>query len=127
MNLPIMAHPSFGGVLATSKDSGVSHATLYGTLMRLSSADATVYPNFGGRFSFTKEECVGIARATGETLGSLKPAFPAPGGGMTPERTAEMLEVYGKDFILLVGAGLHRAGPDLTANAARLLGMLEKM
>ncbi|HWP68104.1 MAG TPA: sugar-binding domain-containing protein, partial [Rectinemataceae bacterium] len=83
-------------VLATSKDSGIAHATLYGTLMRLSGADASVYPNFGGRFSFTKEECVGIARATGEPLGPLKQAFPAPGGGMTPERTAEMLEVYGR-------------------------------
>ena len=127
IGLPIMAHPSFGGVLATSKDSGISHATLYGTLMRLSGADATVYPNFGGRFSFTKEECIGIARATGEPLGTLKPAFPAPGGGMTPERTEEMLTVYGKEFILLVGAGLHRNGPDLTANARQLLGMLETM
>jgi len=127
IGLPIMAHPSFGGVLATSKDSGIPHATLYGTLMRLSGADASVYPNFGGRFSFTKEECVGIARATGEHLGALKRAFPAPGGGMTPERTAEMLQVYGKDFILLVGAGLHRNGPDLTANARQLLRMLETL
>ena len=76
VNLPIMAHPSFGGVLATSKDSGISHAVLYGTLMRLSGADATVYPNFGGRFSFTKEECVGIARATGEALGLPEAGFP---------------------------------------------------
>ena len=127
IGLPVMAHPSFGGVLATSKDSGITHATLYGTLMRLSGADASVYPNFGGRFSFTKEECVGIARATGEPLGALKQAFPAPGGGMTPERTAEMLQVYGKDFILLVGAGLHRNGPDLTANAKQLLRMLETL
>lgn len=127
VDLPIMAHPSFGGVLALSKDAGISHATLYGTLMRLSGADATVYPNFGGRFSFSKEECVGIARATGEPLGALRQAFPAPGGGMTPERTEEMLRVYGKEFILLVGAGLHRGGPDLRANAARLLRMLENM
>ncbi|HWR12123.1 MAG TPA: RuBisCO large subunit C-terminal-like domain-containing protein [Rectinemataceae bacterium] len=127
IGLPIMAHPSFGGVLATSRDSGISHAALYGTLMRLCGADASVYPNFGGRFSFTKEECVGIARATGERLGALKQAFPAPGGGMTPERTAEMLEVYGKDFILLVGAGLHRNSPDLAANARQLLGMLRMM
>ena len=127
IDLPVMAHPSFGGVMATSGTSGIAHPTLYGTLMRLCGADATVYPNFGGRFSFTKEECVGIAGATSERLGSLKPIFPAPGGGMTPERTAEMLDVYGKDFILLVGAGLHRNGPDLTANARQLLGMLERM
>jgi ribulose-bisphosphate carboxylase large chain len=127
IDLPVMAHPSFGGVLATSLKSGITHATLYGTLMRLTGADASVYPNFGGRFSFTKEECVGIALATAEPLGALRPAFPAPGGGMTPDRTAEMLEVYGKDFILLVGAGLHRNGPDLTANARHLLRMLEAL
>ena len=127
IGLPVMAHPSFGGVLATSRTDGISHAVLYGTLMRICGADATVYPNFGGRFSFSKEECLGIARAAGEGLGSLKAAFPAPGGGMTPERTAEMLDVYGKEFILLVGAGLHRGGPDLAANAGRLLAMLRKM
>ena len=127
IGLPIMAHPSFGGVLATSKDVGITHSTLYGTLMRICGADATVYPNFGGRFSFSKDECVSIAKATGEPLGGLKQSFPAPGGGMTPDRTAEMLDVYGKDFILLVGAGLHRGGPDLTANAKQLLNMLKEL
>jgi len=125
VGLPIMAHPSFGGVLATSPTQGMSHSTLYGTLMRVCGADATIYPNFGGRFSFSKEECLGIAEATEEPLGGLRASFPAPGGGMTPERTAEMLDVYGRDFILLVGAGLHRGGPDLTENARRLLAMLK--
>jgi ribulose-bisphosphate carboxylase large chain len=127
IDLPIMAHPSFGGVLATSPTQGIAHSALYGTLMRVCGADATVYPNFGGRFSFSKEECVGIAKATGEPLGGLKTSFPAPGGGMTPDRTAEMLDVYGRDFILLVGAGLHRGGPDLTENARQLLSMLKKI
>jgi ribulose-bisphosphate carboxylase large chain len=127
IDLPIMAHPSFGGVLATSRTDGISHAALYGSLMRICGADASVYPNFGGRFSFSKEECVGIAKATGEGLGGLRASFPAPGGGMTPDRTAEMLDVYGREFILLVGAGLHRDSPDLTANARRLLAMLKDL
>jgi len=127
LGLPIMAHPSFGGVLATSKTDGIAHSTLYGTLMRVCGADATIYPNFGGRFSFSREECLGIARASGEALGHIKPTFPTPGGGMTPERAAEMLDVYGKEFILLVGAGLHRGGQDLAANAAQLLSMLKDL
>ncbi len=127
IGLPIMAHPSFGGVLATSTESGIAHRVLYGTLMRLAGADATVYPNFGGRFSFTKEECSGIAVASGEPLGAIGQAFPAPGGGMTPDRTAEMLDVYGKEFILLMGAGLHRGGSDLARNAREVLGMLGSM
>lgn len=125
LRLPLMAHPSFGGVMATSPTCGISHSLLYGTFMRLCGADASVYPNFGGRFSFSKEECIGIARATSEPLGALRTAFPAPGGGMTPERTVEMLDVYGRDFVLLVGAGLHRGGPDLAENARRLLALLE--
>jgi ribulose-bisphosphate carboxylase large chain len=113
--------------MSISRHGGMTHSVLYGTLMRLAGADATVYPNFGGRFSFTKRECLGIARATGEVMGSLKDAFPAPGGGLTPERTAEMSQVYGKDFILLIGSGLHRGGDDLTANARRVVDILETM
>lgn len=124
IGLPLMAHPSFGGTLVTSKESGMEHGALYGTLMRLAGADASVYPNFGGRFSFTREECADIARATDERLGSLRPSFPAPGGGMTPSRIAEMLGVYGRNFILLIGAGLHTGGVDLAANARRVVELL---
>jgi ribulose-bisphosphate carboxylase large chain len=124
LSLPIMVHPSFGGIYATSKDSGIGHGLLYGTIMRLLGADATIYPNFGGRFSFSKHECMDIAHAAGAALGDFPSIFPAPGGGMTPERTEEMLNVYGKDFIILVGAGLHRSGGNLTENAKYLSQML---
>jgi ribulose-bisphosphate carboxylase large chain len=126
LGLPLMAHPSFGGLLATSKNSGISHRVLYGTLTRLVGADAIVYPNFGGRFSFSKTECLDIAEASGGILGTLKAAFPAPGGGMLADRVEDMFETYGMDFILLIGAGLHRRSGDLTANAKYVIDMLEK-
>ncbi len=127
VGLPIMAHPSFGGSFVTSPESGFSHAALYGGLMRLAGADATVYPNFGGRFAFTREECLGIAQASREAMGAIKPIFPAPGGGMTTDRAREMLEVYGKDFILLIGGGLHRRSADLAENARHFLALLESL
>ncbi len=127
VGLPIMAHPSFGGSFVTSPESGFSHAALYGGLMRLAGADATVYPNFGGRFAFTREECLGIARASREAMGDIKPIFPAPGGGMTTDRAREMLDVYGKDFILLIGGGLHRRSADLAENARHFLALLESL
>ncbi len=125
--LPIMAHPSFGGIYAVSPQGGISHGVLYGTLPRILGADATVYPNFGGRFSFSKEECMEISLMTGAPAEGLEPIFPAPGGGMTLERTAEMVEAYGRDFILLVGSGLHRGEKSLRENARRLIDMLSKM
>lgn len=127
LDLPILAHPSFGGIYANASQGGISHGVLYGTLPRLLGADATVYPNFGGRFSFSKEECMEISGMSCALLGNFEPMFPAPGGGMTLERTEEMIEAYGKDFILLVGSGLHRGTGSLRKNAERLIEMLSKM
>jgi ribulose-bisphosphate carboxylase large chain len=125
--LPIMAHSSFGGSFVTSKENGMNHGLFFGQLMRLAGADATVFPNYGGRFSFSREECAEISRACAEELHGFKPIFPAPGGGMTADRAKEMFEVYGRDFILLIGAGLHRLGPDLAENSRRFRGMLEAL
>jgi ribulose-bisphosphate carboxylase large chain len=124
IGLPVMAHPAFGGSLVTAPGNGFSHATLYGTLMRLAGADTTVYPNYGGRFAFSRAECAGIAAASAAPLGRIAPCLPAPGGGMTTDRARDMFEVYGRDFILLIGGGLHRRGPDLADNARFFVQLL---
>lgn len=126
-DLPVMAHPAFLGSYVTSPGNGLSHHALFGQIMRLAGADATVFPNYGGRFSFSKEECVEISLGCSEPMGNLKPIFPTPGGGMTTDRAREMLEVYGKDFILLIGGGLHRHGPDITENSSYFLKMLSEL
>ncbi len=127
VGLPIMAHPSFAGSFVTSTENGMDHGLLFGDLMRLAGADATVFPSFGGRFSFSREECARIARACAAKRPGLKPIFPAPGGGMTADLVKDMREVYGRDFVLLIGAGLHRLGPDLTESSARFREMLEAL
>ncbi|HYW85779.1 MAG TPA: ribulose 1,5-bisphosphate carboxylase large subunit, partial [Spirochaetia bacterium] len=108
-------------------ESGISHAVLYGQLMRLAGADATIFPNYGGRFSFSREQCAGIAALCAEEMGGLRPILPAPGGGMTADRAGDMREVYGRDFILLIGAGLHRLGGDLRRNAAQFVELVGRM
>ncbi len=127
INLPIMSHPAFQGSYITSPDNGFSHFALYGQVSRLAGADATVYPNWGGRFSFSKEECASIVAGTAAPLGQLQPIFPAPGGGMTMKRVPEMLDVYGRDVIFLMGGGLHKHGPDLIENCRHFRQLVEKM
>lgn len=122
--LPIMSHPAFLGPFVTHADNGISHFALFGQIMRLAGADATVYPNWGGRFSFAKAECAAIAAGSRVSMGSLKPIFPAPGGGMSLDRVPEMYEVYGQDVIFLIGGGLFKQGPDLVANCRTFLGMI---
>jgi ribulose-bisphosphate carboxylase large chain len=127
LSLPVMAHPAFLGSYVTSETNGFSHYALYGQLMRLAGADATVFPNYGGRFSFTREECAEIARGCSDPMGTVAPIFPTPGGGMTLDRVRDMVGLYGGDFIILMGGGLHRSGPDLAANSLAFISMLEEM
>lgn len=87
----------------------------------------TVFPNYGGRFSFTREECAQIAEACRQEMGGMKTIFPTPGGGMTTDRAHDMLEVYGREFVLLIGGGLHRRGPDLTRNAEYFVDMVGRL
>lgn len=116
VSLPIVAHPAFQGSFVVRPDEGFSHPLLFGQLARLAGADATIFPNFGGRFSFTREECCEIAAATEAPLGTLHPIFPAPAGGLTLARVPEVQQVFGREMVILVGGGLFKHGPDLVEN-----------
>jgi ribulose-bisphosphate carboxylase large chain len=124
--LPIMSHPALLGSFTASPQNGISHYALYGQLTRLAGADATIFPNWGGRFSFSREECISIVAGSQVEMGNIKTIFPTPGGGMTMERIPEMLDVFGREVIFLMGGGLHR-GADLVANSRSVRDMLEKM
>ena len=126
ISLPIMMHPALQGSFVTGQ-GGMSHGVIFGQLARLAGADATIFPNFGGRFSFSREECAEIVQGTREPMGQLKAIFPAPGGGMSLDRVPEMLGTYGKDLIFLIGGGLFKHGPDLVENCRYFRKMVEKM
>ena len=116
--LPIMSHPSMLGSFVSSPTQGLSHGLLLGTIMRLAGADISVFPNFGGRFSFTPEECREITQASRADLSGLKPMWVSPAGGMTLEKIPEMRSFYGNDLALLIGSALHRG--DLFENACAM-------
>jgi ribulose-bisphosphate carboxylase large chain len=117
--LPIFYHPAFHGPYVINKDSGISHYAFFGQLMRLNGADAVIFPNYGGRFSFSKDECASLAAGCRDDLGGLKPILPGPGGGMTMQRMPEIKKFYGNDAVFLMGGGLFAAGPDITANCKK--------
>ena len=100
LDLPVMAHPAFAGA------GRIAAPLLLGKLFRLLGADATIFPNHGGRFSYSKATCHAIAEAARKPWLGLRPALPVPAGGMTVERVPEMLAGYGADTMLLIGGGL---------------------
>lgn len=108
--LPIMTHPSFTGPFVLNAETGMSHAMMYGTVQRLMGSDISVFPNVGGRFGFSREECLSIADACRDPNGIGQPMMPSPGGGMSVDRAADMVEMYGEDVVYLIGGSLLRAG-----------------
>ncbi|MCB1385978.1 MAG: ribulose 1,5-bisphosphate carboxylase [Nitratireductor sp.] len=109
-NLPIMAHPSHLGPYVLTPDQGYGHGMLFGQMMRLAGADISVFPNYGGRFGFSLDECAEIADACRSEGGIGRAILPSPGGGMSPERLPDMSAQYGPDCVFLLGGSLLRHG-----------------
>lgn len=110
--MAILAHPAFGGATRMSPE------LMNGKLFRWYGADAAIFPNFGGRFSYTEEECRRLAHGVRDPLHGYKPALPVPAGGIAFDRVDEVLDFYGRDVILLMGGSLYQAGRDLPERAA---------
>ncbi len=122
----VLAHPSFLGGFTASREHGIAPDVLFGLLLRIAGADAAIFPSWGGRFSFTREECERIAARSAAPLDGIAPILPAPGGGMTVERVPELVDAYGRDVLLLIGADLQRGG-DPRAAAERFRAAAESV
>ena len=121
-----MAHPSFSGSFYADRAHGIETSFYLGTLMRLIGADITVFPNAGGRFAFTPEECRAVAEKARAPLGALAPAWPAPGGGMRLENAAGMARDFGADAVWLVGGSLLMQPGGAEAGARAFRGAIRK-
>ena len=110
--LALMAHPALTGSYFRP-DHGISPDLLLGDLFRLTGADASIYPNTGGRFGFSLATCEAINHRLRYPMGELLPAAPTPGGGMDVARAPGWIEQYGADTIMLIGGSLYAQG-DLT-------------
>lgn len=122
--LPIMSHPSMLGSHVVNPAQGLDHGILLGLVNRLAGADMAVFPNAGGRFGFSVAQCAQIRDECAVERPGLASALPTPGGGMTLERVPEILELFGRDVVLLIGGALHRG--DLRANAGALREAVER-
>lgn len=111
--LVIMAHPALSGGFLGAGAQGIDHGILLGTLFRLAGTDISIFPSFGGRFSFSPAECGGIRDRLREPLGEIRPALPAPAGGMQLENLPDLCRFYGADSVFLIGGALQAADLDL--------------
>ena len=104
----LFAHPALGGAARIAPD------LLIGKLFPAFGAGGAIFPTYGGRFGYSADTCRRLAvNARGYD------ALPIPAGGMTLARTAEILDFYGADTMLLIGGNLLAARERITEEAAR--------
>ncbi len=113
-DLAFLGHPAFAGT------GRIAPSLLFGRLFRLYGADAVIFPNYGGRFAYSRAECAALAEAARAPWHRFRPAFPVPAGGMSVERVGEMLDFYGPDVMLLISGDLLNS-PDVEQRARRFV------
>lgn len=118
--LALIAHPALAGALR------IAPPLLLGKLFRLFGADATIFPNHGGRFGYTPDTCRDLAHTALAPWHGLAGCVPVPAGGMTTDRVPEMLGFYGRDTILLIGGNLLAAGDALAARTAEFVASVKE-
>jgi ribulose-bisphosphate carboxylase large chain len=112
-DMALLAHPSLAGA------SRIAPPLLLGRIFRLLGADGTIFPNHGGRFSYSAATCQAIATAATEDWSDLEASVPTPAGGMSLDRVDEMLDFYGRDCMLLIGGSLLAQRDQITNAATR--------
>jgi len=110
-DLAFLAHPALGG------NARIAPAALLGKLFRLFGADAVIFPNHGGRFTYPRAVCHAIATNNRAIWHAVRPSLPTPAGGMNVERCAEIVHEYGPEAMLLMGGSLLIARDKLTHRA----------
>jgi len=133
--MAIHAHRAMHAAFDRNPKHGITMQFL-AKIMRLIGVDGIHSGTAVGKLVGNKEEVKSIAdvlreRGTKEfknilleqNWGNIKPAFPVSSGGLHPGLVPDELEIYGKDFMMLVSGGIHghpkgtRAGAMATMQA----------
>lgn len=126
--VPVMAHPAFSGPYVIRNNSGFSLELYYGKLWRAFGADAIIYPNAGGRFTFTNHSCNALNHQMRTDFCNFKPSFPVPAGGIDLSTIPQWITEYGNETIFLVGGSLYKQKSGIeqaTASFQQMLGLDE--
>lgn len=119
-DLIILAHPAFSG------SSGINPAFLLGKFFRLLGADITIFPSFGGRFSYSSQTCRELTDFAQSPWERIPPIAVGPAGGMTLDRIPEIIGFYGRDTVLVIGGDLLRDPDQISQRAALFHGAIER-
>jgi len=117
IQIPILVHLDLSCSFFGSPNSGISAPLVLGKLPRLAGGDMVVYPSPYGKFLFLRESHLRIAHLLRAPFYHIKPAFPAPSGGVHAGNLSPVIRDLGFDCMIGVGGGIHGHKLGATAGA----------
>lgn len=121
-NFDLVIHAHRAGHAAFTKDSehGVAMRVI-AKVSRIIGVDQLHVGTAVGKMSETREEVLENCDALKAEIDGLKPVLPVASGGLHPSLVPALIEIFGKDFVIQAGGGIHghRDGTVAGAKAMR--------
>lgn len=107
INVPVLAHVDFLGVLAGAPQHGMAAHLTMGKLARMAGADFQIFGNPYGKFPIPMVEALKVCHYATQPLYHIKPMMPAISGGTTQASVGKVCEALGTDIIMAAGGAVH--------------------
>ncbi len=107
INVPLLAHLDFSGVLYANPWGGLSSHLVLGKLARIVGADMLIYPIDSGKYRLLDVKYRQIAHDLLMDYGHIKKTFPIPSGGLVVSKVPKIVDDLGYDCVLSAGGGIH--------------------
>ncbi|MGB9134965.1 MAG: type III ribulose-bisphosphate carboxylase [Candidatus Bathyarchaeia archaeon] len=119
-NLVIHAHRAGHAAFTKSPRHGVSMRVI-AKVSRMVGVDQLHVGTAVGKMSETKEEVLENCAALKSKMDGLKPVLPVASGGLHPRLVPALIDIFGGDFVIQAGGGIHghREGTKAGAKAMR--------
>jgi len=116
LGLVIHAHRAGHGAFTKIKGHGIDMKVI-AKIARMVGVDQLHVGTAVGKMSESREEVLENVKVLKEPFYGLKPVMPVASGGLHPVLVPDLIEIFGKDFIIQAGGGIH-GHPDGTVAGA---------
>ena len=118
-NIVIHAHRAGHAAFTKNVEHGVSMKVIAKTA-RIIGVDQLHVGTVVGKMSETYAEVIQNCEALKMKMGKLKPVLPVASGGLHPGLVPALIKLFGKDFVIQAGGGIH-GHPDGTRAGAKAM------
>ena len=119
-DLVLHAHRAQHAAFTKNHKHGISMKVV-AKLTRIVGMDQLHVGTAVGKMSETKEEVLDNCKALKEKMWKFKPVMPVASGGLNPIDIPELVKIFGNDFVVQMGGGIHAhpSGTNAGAKAVR--------